>query len=71
MGTVIGREGATAKALRTLLRIVGAKNNARVNLKLEEPEGSVRPAPRKQAIFRKREEKKEEIATDVVDDLKL
>lgn len=71
MGTVIGREGATAKALRTLLRIVGAKNNARVNLKLEEPEGRTRPAPRKETTFRKREEKTEENATDVVDDLKL
>lgn len=39
MGYVIGREGQTAKALRTLLRIVGAKNNARVNLKIHEPEG--------------------------------
>ena len=29
MGYVIGREGQTARALRTLLRIVGAKNNAR------------------------------------------
>ncbi len=40
MGYVIGREGQTARALRTLLRIVGAKNNARVNLKIHEPEGS-------------------------------
>ena len=39
MGGVIGRQGATARALRTLLRVVGAKNNARVNLKIEEPEG--------------------------------
>ncbi len=45
MGSIIGREGSTAKAIRTLLRIVGAKNNARVNLKIEEPEGSTR-APR-------------------------
>lgn len=40
MGQVVGREGATAKAIRSLLRIVGIKNNARVNLKIEEPEGS-------------------------------
>jgi len=44
MGMVIGREGSTAKALRTLLRVVGARNNARVNLKINEPEGSERPA---------------------------
>lgn len=43
MGKVIGRSGNTAKAIRTLLRVVGMKNNARVNLKINEPEGSVRP----------------------------
>lgn len=43
MGMLIGREGSTAKAIRTLLRIVGARNNARVNLKIEEPEGGARP----------------------------
>ncbi|MDO8504779.1 MAG: KH domain-containing protein [Candidatus Liptonbacteria bacterium] len=45
MGQVVGRQGSTAKAIRSLLRIVGIKNNARVNLKIEEPEGStyVRP----------------------------
>lgn len=40
MGYVIGRSGQTARSLRTLLRIVGAKNNARVTLKIIEPEGS-------------------------------
>lgn len=40
MGYVIGRSGQTARAVRTLLKIVGAKNNARVNLKINEPEGS-------------------------------
>ena len=42
MGQVIGRMGQTAKALRTLLRVVGAKHKARVNLKIHEPEGSHR-----------------------------
>ena len=41
MGKIIGRDGATAKALRTLLRVVGMKNSARVNLKINEPEGRV------------------------------
>ncbi len=45
MGKIIGRQGNTAKAIRTLLRVVGMKNNARVNLKINEPEGSTRPAP--------------------------
>ncbi len=42
MGKVIGRSGATAKAIRTVLRVVGMKNDARVNLKIEEPEGTER-----------------------------
>ena len=42
MGKVVGRAGATAKAIRTLLRIVGMKNDARVNLKINEPEGGTR-----------------------------
>jgi len=42
MGQVVGRQGATAKAIRSLLRIVGIKHDARVNLKIEEPEGSTR-----------------------------
>ena len=42
MGQVIGRQGQTAKAIRTLLRVVGAKHKSRVNLKINEPEGSTR-----------------------------
>lgn len=42
MGQIVGRQGSTAKAIRTLLRIVGMRNNARVNLKIDEPEGSTR-----------------------------
>ena len=44
MGKVIGKGGDTAKAIRTLLRIFGMKNNSRINLKINEPEGSERPA---------------------------
>ena len=40
MGKVIGRSGNTAKAIRILLRVVGMKNNARINLKINEPVGS-------------------------------
>lgn len=43
MGQVVGRAGSTAKAIRTLVRIVGLKNHARVNLKIEEPEGGRGP----------------------------
>lgn len=45
MGQVIGQRGATARSIRSLLRIVGLKNNARVNLKIEEPEGGLRRRP--------------------------
>lgn len=62
MGMVIGREGATAKAIRTLLRVVGAKNNARVNLKINEPEGSNRGE--------KRDESKRSI-DEVVNDINV
>jgi predicted RNA-binding protein YlqC (UPF0109 family) len=43
MGKVIGKSGQTAKAVRTLLKVVGAKNDARVNMKIIEPEGSEGP----------------------------
>lgn len=42
MGIIIGRSGQNARAIRTLVRVVGAKNNAHVNLRIEEPEGSAK-----------------------------
>jgi predicted RNA-binding protein YlqC (UPF0109 family) len=39
MGKVIGKEGRTAKAVRTLLRVLGARHNSRVNMKILEPGG--------------------------------
>ncbi len=39
MGRIIGKNGQTAKAIRVLIRIIGSKNNARVNLKIVEPDG--------------------------------
>lgn len=38
MGKVIGRAGNTAKAIRILMRVVGVKNNSRINLKINEPQ---------------------------------
>src|SRR3989344_5136409 len=60
MGKVIGRQGNTAKAIRPLLRVVGMKNNARVNLKINEPEGA---APR--------EIKTNKTVDEALDDLKI
>lgn len=45
MGKIIGKAGATAKSIRTLLRVLGAKDDARYNLKISEPEGSERHNP--------------------------
>ena len=59
MGKIIGREGNTAKSIRTLLRIVGMKNNSRVNLKINEPVGGV---PK---------ERIQKTADEAIDDLKL
>lgn len=39
MGGLIGKAGETAKAIRHLVRIAGVINQARVSLKIEEPEG--------------------------------
>lgn len=67
MGMVIGREGATAKALRTLLRVIGARNNARVNLKINEPEGG--SGRRSEASEASSEEGEAKSIDDVVDDI--
>ncbi|MBU6427124.1 KH domain-containing protein [Patescibacteria group bacterium] len=48
MGKIIGRQGNTAKSIRTLLRVVGMKNNSRVNLKINEPEGGLKSQPQSQ-----------------------
>ncbi len=76
MGYVIGRSGQTARSLRTLLKIVGAKNNARVNLKIYEPEGSRRPPRREMGTTMSNGMSNpltahEDISTEMVDDLKI
>ena len=77
MGKIIGRNGATAKAIRSLLRVVGIKNNARVNLKIEEPEGGRGPrAPREDRFDRspiggEPREPRMRAVDEVVDDLRI
>lgn len=70
MGQVIGRSGQTAKAIRTLLRVVGAKHKARVNLKIHEPEGSQRP-PRYASAAAPRNSAPESDSGSPLDDFKL
>ena len=68
MGKVIGKEGRTAKSIRTLLRVLGAKNNARVNLKIIEPEGGkeVKVPEEKSAPVAEEKPLEEGQATEVV-----
>lgn len=63
MGYVIGRSGQTARSIRTLLKIVGAKNNARVNLKINEPVGGRGPRVQQPA------EQVAAVDTSAIDDL--
>lgn len=49
VGRVIGKRGATAQSIRTLLRVLGTKNGARYNLKVvntDEEEGAPRASRR-------------------------
>ncbi len=72
MGQVIGRMGQTAKAVRTLLRVVGAKRKARVNLKIHEPEGSSRgPRRHHEHSAHMDESRHSEESSDPIDDFKL
>ena len=59
MGKIIGKEGRTAKAIRTLLRVLGAQLNARVNLKIIEPEGGLGRASMANAPEEEGEKEKE------------
>lgn len=67
MGKIIGRLGNTAKAIRILLRVVGMKNNARVNLKINEPEGG----RRSESNQTETQSAKMKSVDDVMEDLKL
>lgn len=78
MGQVIGRQGGTAKSIRTLLRVIGAKNNARVNLKINEPEGSAAPQRREEPQVAEQGQEEPQVAEapqqsvdEAIDDLNL
>ena len=67
LGRVIGKRGVTAQSLRTLLRALGTKNDARYNLKIvNNDEGYVRPVEKPSALST--EEEVVETATDEVVD---
>lgn len=70
MGQIIGRQGSTAKAIRTLLRVIGLKNHARINLKIEEPEGGRSVAQESNNASETTQENNKDV-DEVVDELKL
>src|SRR5665811_945532 len=70
IGYVIGRKGQTAQAIRTLLKIVGAKNNSRVNLKIYDPEGDKRHVPERREN-QESKESQESVDTSAIDDLNI
>lgn len=61
MGKIIGRRGSTAQAIRMLLKAVGLKNRARINFKIEEPEGVIKTSGKSSSSQ----------VEEVIDDLKL
>jgi len=61
LGRVIGKRGATAQSLRTLLRALGTKNEARYNLKIVD-NGEPRP-PREDREDREDRSERHEDAT--------
>ena len=72
VGRIIGRRGATAQSIRTLLRALGTKNDARYNLKIVnnddfEPEEKKTEAP--EAADDDAEEAAEDIKEDVAADV--
>jgi predicted RNA-binding protein YlqC (UPF0109 family) len=69
MGYVIGRKGQTAQAIRTLLKIVGAKNNSRVNLKIYDPEGGNHRNVSSEN--RDNHDNRDDIDTSAIDDLNI
>src|SRR5579872_792708 len=48
LGRVIGKRGATAQSLRTLLRALGTKQDARYNLKIVDTSDGYTPEPRQE-----------------------
>ena len=52
VGRVIGKRGATAQSIRTLLRVLGTKNGARYNLKIvnTDEEGAIEPRHEREEV---------------------
>ncbi len=70
MGYIIGRKGQTIQSIRNLLRVLGAQNNARINLKIHDPNQEGRP-DRSEQKQNADSSSEEEVDTSSVEDLKI
>ena len=73
LGRVIGKRGATAQSLRTLLRALGTKNDARYNLKIVDngeprPERETRNRDNSDTEVEAHREDSKSVTTDDADD---
>jgi uncharacterized protein len=66
LGRVIGKRGATAQSLRTLLRALGTKNDARYNLKIVDPNEGESRSPRNETRYQDKPIETEDQESDVV-----
>ena len=75
MGYIIGRRGQTIQSIRNLLKVLGAQTNARINLKIHDPnqEGQNQNENQNQSESESSpsNESTEEVDTSSVDDLKI
>jgi predicted RNA-binding protein YlqC (UPF0109 family) len=65
MGLIVGRKGENIKSIKNIIRAIGAKNHARVNIKIEEPTQLDRAVASKQNL--KSEEIIRELKEEQVD----
>lgn len=59
MGLIVGRKGENIRAIKTIVKAVGSKYHARVNIKIEEP------TPLDRAVASKQNLKSEEIIKEL------
>ena len=67
VGRIIGRRGATAQSIRTLLRALGTKNDARYNLKIVNND-DFEPAEKKAEAPEAADDDAEEVVEDIKED---
>ncbi len=68
VGRIIGRRGATAQSIRTLLRALGTKNDARYNLKIVNND-DYEPAEKKAEAPEAADDDAEEAVEDIKEDV--